>query len=111
MAQTYISTGFSNVKNVAANFSKQEVANIIKTVLKSVTLPSKPSDIGEILSSQLARERLQGQKCLLKQQSLIISAVLLIIMHMLIISVINHIAYSLVIAVIILDAYVILILA
>ena len=63
---TFISTGFSNWKDVTAKFSKHEGSLCHKdSVLKTITLPATTSDVCEILSSQLAKERLERRKCLL----------------------------------------------
>ena len=63
---TFISTGFSNWKDATAKFSKYECSLCHKdSVLKRITLPATTSDIGEMLSSQLAKERLERRKCLL----------------------------------------------
>ncbi len=65
--KTFISTGFSNWKDAVAKFTKHEGSQCHKeSVLKMVTLPATTSDIGELLSSQLATERLQRRQCLLK---------------------------------------------
>ena len=62
---TFISTEFSNWKDATANFSKQGSLCHKDSVLKTITLPATTSDVGEMLSSQLAKERLERRKCLL----------------------------------------------
>ena len=67
LEQTFISTGFSNWKDAIAKFTKHESSQCHKeSVLKTVTLPATTSDVGEMLSSQIAVERLYRRKCLLK---------------------------------------------
>ena len=67
---TFISTGFSNWKDATAKFSKHEGSLCHKdSVLKTITLPSTTSDVGEMLTSQLAKERLERRKCLLNMLS------------------------------------------
>ena len=59
MENTFISTGFSNWKDATARFTKHEASQCHKeAVLKAITLPATTSDVGEMLSSQLARESL-----------------------------------------------------
>ena len=56
LEQTFISTGFSNWKDATAKFSKHEGSQCHKdSVLKMITLPATTCDVGELLSSQLAR--------------------------------------------------------
>ena len=63
---TFISTGFSNWKDAAGKFAKHECSLCHKdSVLKMITLPATTSDICEMLSSQLTKERLECRKCLL----------------------------------------------
>ena len=65
--QAFISTGFSNWKDAIAKFSKHEVSRCHKdSVLKTITLPATTRDVGELLSSQIAKERMERRKCLLK---------------------------------------------
>ena len=67
MEQTFISSGFSNWKDATAKFAKHEGSRCHKdSVLKTITLPATTSDVSEMLSSQLAKEWLERQKCLLK---------------------------------------------
>ena len=67
LEQTFISTGFSNRKDATAKFAKHEGSRCHKdSVLMTITLPATTSDVGEMLSSQLAKERLERRKCLLK---------------------------------------------
>ena len=67
LEQAFISTGFSNWKDATAKFSKHEASRCHKdSVMKMITLPATTSDVGELLSSQLAKERLKRRKCLLK---------------------------------------------
>ena len=67
LEQAFISTGLSNWKDATAKFAKHEGSRCHKdSVLKTITLPATTSDVGEMLSSQLAKERLERRKCLLK---------------------------------------------
>ena len=67
LERTFISTGFSNWKDATAKFAKHEGSQCHKdSVLKVMTLPATFGDVGEMLSSQLAKERLERRKCLLK---------------------------------------------
>ena len=62
----FISTGFSNWNDATAKSSKHKGSLCHKdSVLKTITLPATTSDVGEMLSSKLAKERLQGRNCLL----------------------------------------------
>ena len=63
MEPTIITTDFSNWKDATTKVSKDE-GNLChkESVLKTITLPTTTCDIGEMLSSQLAKER---RKCLL----------------------------------------------
>ena len=59
LEQTFISSGFSNWKDATAKFAKHEGSRCHKdSVLKTITLPATTSDVGEMLSSRLAKERL-----------------------------------------------------
>ena len=63
LENTFISTGFSNLKDATAKFTKHEACQCHKeAVLKAITLPTTTSDVGEMLSSLLARERLERRK-------------------------------------------------
>ena len=67
LERTFVSMGFSNWKDAIVKFSKHEGSQCHKdSVLKTVTLPTTSSDVGEMLSSQLARERMHRCKCFLK---------------------------------------------
>ena len=67
LEKTFISTGFSNWKDAIAKFTKHEGSHCHKdAILKTITLPATTNDVGELLSSQLAKERLERRKCLLK---------------------------------------------
>ena len=67
LEQNFISTGFHNWKDATAKFSKHESSQCHKeAVLKIITLPSTTGDVGEMMSSQLAKQRLERKKCLLK---------------------------------------------
>ena len=58
LEHTFISSGFSNRKDATTKFAKQEGSRCHKdSVLKTITLPATTSDVGEMLSSQLAKER------------------------------------------------------
>lgn len=67
LESTFISTGFSNWKDAVAKFSKHEGSCCHKdAVLHTVTLPATTSNVSELLSTQLAKERLEQRKCFLK---------------------------------------------
>lgn len=67
LEQTSISTGFSNWKDAATKFCKHEGSRCHKdAVLKTTTLPATTPDVGEMLSSELAKERLERRKMFLK---------------------------------------------
>ena len=67
LEQAFISKGFCNWKDATSKFAKHEKSQCHKdAVLKAITLPGSTGDVGEMLSSQLARERLERRKCLLK---------------------------------------------
>ena len=67
LEQNFISTGFHNWKDATAKFSKHESSQCHKeAVLKIITLPTTTGDVGEMMSSQLAKQRLERRKCLLK---------------------------------------------
>ena len=67
LEKTFVSTGFSNWKDAIAKFSKHEGSQCHKdSVLKTVTLPTTSSDVGEMLSSKLAKERMHRRKFFLK---------------------------------------------
>ena len=67
LEQTFISTGFSNWKDATTKFNKPEASQCHKdAVLKTITLPATTGNVGEILSSQLAKQRLERRKCFLK---------------------------------------------
>ena len=70
LEQTFISAGFCNWKDATAKFTKHEGSRCHKdSVMKTITLPATTRDVGEMLSSQLVRERLERRKCLLKTLS------------------------------------------
>ena len=67
LEQAFISAGFSNWKDATAEFSKHEVSRCHKdSMLRTITLPATTCDVGELLFSQLAKERLERCKCLLE---------------------------------------------
>ena len=67
---TYISTGYTNWKDASVRFNKHENSRCHKdAVLKTVTIPASCKDIGEVLSSQLAKEKLERRQCFLKLMS------------------------------------------
>ena len=56
LEQAFISTGFLKWKDATAKFSKHEVSQChVDSMLKHIMLPSTTCDVGELLSSQLAR--------------------------------------------------------
>ncbi len=56
---TYISSGYTNWKDACVKFPNHESSRCHKTI----TLPATTKDIGESLSSQLAKERLERRQC------------------------------------------------
>ena len=67
---TYISTGYKNWKDASVRFNNHEKSRCHKdAVLKPVTIPASCRDIGETLSSQLAKEQLERRQCFLKLMS------------------------------------------
>ncbi len=63
----YISSGYTNWKDACAKFPNHESSRYHKdAVLKTITLPATAKDIGESLSSQLAKDRLERRQCFLK---------------------------------------------
>ena len=67
LEKTFISTGFSNWKDAIAKLTKHEGSRCHKdAILNTITLPATTSDISELLSTQLAKERLERRKCFLK---------------------------------------------
>ena len=67
LEQMFISTGFSNWKDATTKFNKHEASQCHKeAVLKTITLPATTGNVGEMLSSQLAKQRLERRKCFLK---------------------------------------------
>ena len=64
---TYISAGYTNWKDASVKFNNHEGSRCHKdAVLKTVTIPASCRDIGETLSSQLAKEKLERRQCFLK---------------------------------------------
>ena len=64
---TYISTGYKNWKDASVRFNNHEKSRCHKdAVLKTVTIPASCRDIGETLSSQVAKEKLDKRQCFLK---------------------------------------------
>ena len=64
---TYISSGYTNWKDACVKFPNHESSRCHKdAVLKTVTLPATTQDVGELLSSHLAKERLERRQCFLK---------------------------------------------
>ena len=67
LEQTFISTRFSNWKDATTKFNKHEASQYHKeAVLKTITLPATTGNVGEMLSSQLAKQHLESRKCFLK---------------------------------------------
>ena len=66
LEQSFIATGFSNWKDATTKFRKHEASQCHKeAVLKTITVTAT-ADVGEMLSSQLAKHRLERRKCFLK---------------------------------------------
>ncbi len=60
---TYISSGYTNWKDPCVKFPSHESSRCHKdAVLKTITLPVTIKDIGESLSSQLAKDRLERRQ-------------------------------------------------
>lgn len=67
LERTFISIGFSNWKDAATKFCKDEGSQCHKDAVQmTTTLPATTRDVGEMLSSQLAREREEHRKKFLK---------------------------------------------
>ena len=67
LERTFISTGFSNWKDAVAKLMKHEASGCHKgAIMNTTTLLSTTIDVGETLSSQLAKERAERRKCFLK---------------------------------------------
>ena len=67
LEKSFISTGFLNWKDAIAKFNKHQASRCHQeAVLKTITLPATTRDVGEMLSSQLAKLRLERRKCFLK---------------------------------------------
>ena len=68
----FISRGFVNWKDATVKFSLHLSSTCHKeAVLKMVTMPSSSNNVGELLSSQLAKEKLERRQCFLKILSII----------------------------------------
>ena len=67
LESAYISSGYTNWKDACVKFPNHESSRCHKdSVLKTVTLPATTRDVGESLSSQLAKDRLERRQCFLK---------------------------------------------
>ena len=67
---TCISTGYKNLKDASVRFNNHEKSRCHKdAVLKTVTIPASCRDIGETLSSQVAKEKVERRQCFLKLMS------------------------------------------
>ena len=67
LEQSFILAGFQNWKDAIAKFNKHQASRCHQlAVLKTITLPAKTRDVGEMLSSQLTKLRLERRKCFLK---------------------------------------------
>lgn len=67
LESTYISSGYTNWKDACVKFPNHEMSRCHKdAVLKTVTLPATTQNVGELLSSELAKERLERRQCFLK---------------------------------------------
>ena len=63
----FVSRGFSNWKDACVKFDNHQSSSSHKeAVLKVITLPATTVDIGETLSSQHQREKLERRHCFLK---------------------------------------------
>ena len=62
--------GYTNWKDASVKFNNHEKSRCHKdAVSKTVTVPASRRDIGETLSSQLAKEKLERRQCFLKVMS------------------------------------------
>ena len=67
LEKTYISTGFTNWKEATSRFASHESSRCHKdALLKMVTLLATTRDIGECLSKQHSKEKLENRQCFLK---------------------------------------------
>ena len=67
LEQSFISSGFSNWKDATAKFNKHHASHCHQqAVLRTVTLPATTTNVDELLSSQLSKQRLERRKCFLK---------------------------------------------
>ena len=67
LEKTYISTGFTNRKEATLRFTLYEGSRCHKdALLKMVTLPATTCDIGEYLSKQHLKEKLEHRQCFLQ---------------------------------------------
>ena len=67
LEKAFVSSGFRNWKDATSKFAKHEGSRChADAVLKLVSVPSSTRDIGELFSSQLARDRHNARKCFLK---------------------------------------------
>jgi len=64
LEKTYISTGFTNCKEATSRFASHEGSRCHKdALLKMVALPATTRDIGESLSKQHSKEKLEHRQC------------------------------------------------
>ena len=67
LEKTYISTGFTNWKEATSRFASHEGSRCHRdALLKMVTLPATTRDIGESLSKQHSKEKLEHRQYFLK---------------------------------------------
>ena len=67
LESTFISTGYTNWKDMCVKFQNHEASNCHKGALpKSVTLPATTQDIDKCSSSQVANEKCNCRQCFLK---------------------------------------------
>ena len=67
LEKTYILTGFTNWKEATSRFTSHEGSRYHKdALLKMVSLPATTRDIGESLSKQHSKEKLEHRQCFLK---------------------------------------------
>ena len=67
LEKAFISSGFSNWKDGTIKFAKHESSCChADAVLKLVTLPASTTDIGELFSHQLEKDRSESRKCFVR---------------------------------------------
>ena len=65
--------GFSNWKDATVAFPQHEESACHKEAVEMLTLPATTPNVGEMLSSTLAKEKAANRHCLLKQGRVVAS--------------------------------------